>query len=123
MYSIFSGMELDYLLFARRELWEMETMVDHIKCDHGYTAESPPIINVCLLMEGEIILVAIENLNKDGFQVLPAFVYIGSVLTGRDQQSNVKNTHLPPGSLQGDRVLPLDIWDDELWIQAELLAI
>ncbi|WOH02302.1 hypothetical protein DCAR_0521691 [Daucus carota subsp. sativus] len=39
-------MELDYLLFARRELWEMETMVDHIKCDHGYTAESPPIINV-----------------------------------------------------------------------------
>ncbi|XP_063949595.1 uncharacterized protein LOC108223385 [Daucus carota subsp. sativus] len=63
-------------------------------------------------MEGEIILVAIENLNKDGFQVLPAFVYIGSVLTGRDQQSNVKNTHLPPGSLQVDLEKCSDIRGD-----------
>ncbi|KAF5182988.1 E3 ubiquitin-protein ligase upl3-like, partial [Thalictrum thalictroides] len=44
--QIFSPNELDYLLCGRRELWEAETLVDHIKFDHGYTAKSPTIVNV-----------------------------------------------------------------------------
>ncbi|KAA8535991.1 hypothetical protein F0562_028469 [Nyssa sinensis] len=47
---IFSPHELDYLLCGRRELWEAETLVDHIKFDHGYTAKSPAIINLLEIM-------------------------------------------------------------------------
>ncbi|RVW96635.1 E3 ubiquitin-protein ligase UPL3 [Vitis vinifera] len=49
--QIFSPDELDYLLCGRRELWEAETLVDHIKFDHGYTAKSPAIINLLEIME------------------------------------------------------------------------
>ncbi|GAB4853175.1 E3 ubiquitin-protein ligase upl3 [Ancistrocladus abbreviatus] len=44
--QIFSPNELDCLLCGRRELWKAETLVDHIKFDHGYTAKSPAIINL-----------------------------------------------------------------------------
>ncbi|OMO92775.1 Armadillo [Corchorus olitorius] len=43
--QIFIPQELDYLLCGRRELWEAETLADHIKFDHGYTAKSPAIVN------------------------------------------------------------------------------
>ncbi|GFY89849.1 HECT ubiquitin protein ligase family protein KAK [Actinidia rufa] len=48
--QIFSPHELDYLLCGRRELWEAETLVDHIKFDHGYTAKSPAIVNLLEIM-------------------------------------------------------------------------
>ncbi|KAJ4964350.1 hypothetical protein NE237_024289 [Protea cynaroides] len=48
--QIFSPGELDYLLCGRRELWEAETLVDHIKFDHGYTAKSPAIVNLLEIM-------------------------------------------------------------------------
>ncbi|KAF8405417.1 hypothetical protein HHK36_010323 [Tetracentron sinense] len=48
--QIFSPNELDYLLCGRRELWEAETLVDHIKFDHGYTAKSPAIVNLLEIM-------------------------------------------------------------------------
>uniref|UniRef100_A0A5B6ZXD8 HECT-type E3 ubiquitin transferase n=1 Tax=Davidia involucrata TaxID=16924 RepID=A0A5B6ZXD8_DAVIN len=48
--QIFSPHELDYLLCGRRELWEAETLVDHIKFDHGYTAKSPAIIHLLEIM-------------------------------------------------------------------------
>ncbi|KAK9129435.1 hypothetical protein Sjap_009922 [Stephania japonica] len=48
--QIFSPDELDYLLCGRRELWEVDTLVDHIKFDHGYTAKSPAIINLLEIM-------------------------------------------------------------------------
>ncbi|XAR72704.1 Ubiquitin--protein ligase [Bertholletia excelsa] len=48
--QIFSPHELDYLLCGRRELWKAETLVDHIKFDHGYTAKSPAIINLLEIM-------------------------------------------------------------------------
>ncbi|CAI0445300.1 unnamed protein product [Linum tenue] len=48
--QIFSPLELDYLLCGRRELWEADTLVDHIKFDHGYTAKSPAIINLLEIM-------------------------------------------------------------------------
>ncbi|XP_059653991.1 E3 ubiquitin-protein ligase UPL3-like [Cornus florida] len=48
--QIFSPHELDYLLCGRRELWEAETLVDHIKFDHGYTAKSPAILNLLEIM-------------------------------------------------------------------------
>ncbi|XP_010531539.1 PREDICTED: E3 ubiquitin-protein ligase UPL3 [Tarenaya hassleriana] len=47
---IFTPFELDYLLCGRRELWEVETLAEHIKFDHGYTAKSPAIINLLEIM-------------------------------------------------------------------------
>ncbi|CAN6481260.1 unnamed protein product [Victoria cruziana] len=48
--QIFSPNELDCLLCGRRELWKAESLVDHIKFDHGYTAKSPAIINFLEIM-------------------------------------------------------------------------
>ncbi|XP_049374949.1 E3 ubiquitin-protein ligase UPL3-like [Solanum verrucosum] len=48
--QIFSPSELDYLLCGRRELWKPETLVDHIKFDHGFTSKSPPIIHLLEIM-------------------------------------------------------------------------
>ncbi|KAJ6692881.1 HECT E3 UBIQUITIN LIGASE-RELATED [Salix purpurea] len=48
--QIFTPQELDYLLCGRRELWEPDTLVDHIKFDHGYTAKSPAIVNLLEIM-------------------------------------------------------------------------
>ncbi|XP_074312940.1 E3 ubiquitin-protein ligase UPL3-like [Silene latifolia] len=48
--QIFYQSEIDYLLCGRRELWKAETLVDHIKFDHGYTAKSPAIINLLEIM-------------------------------------------------------------------------
>ncbi|CAK9179976.1 unnamed protein product [Ilex paraguariensis] len=48
--QIFSPNELDYLLCGRRELWKAETLVDHIKFDHGYTAKSPAIVYLLEIM-------------------------------------------------------------------------
>ncbi|VAH41149.1 unnamed protein product [Triticum turgidum subsp. durum] len=48
--QIFSPQELDYLICGRRELWEPETLVEHIKFDHGYTSKSPAIVNLLEIM-------------------------------------------------------------------------
>ncbi|GAB2267878.1 E3 ubiquitin-protein ligase upl3 [Dionaea muscipula] len=53
--QLFSPSELDCLLCGHRELWKAETLVDHIKFDHGYTAKSPAIINLLEIM-GEFTL-------------------------------------------------------------------
>ncbi|KAK4764814.1 hypothetical protein SAY86_025904 [Trapa natans] len=48
--QIFTPSELDYLLCGRRELWKAETLAEHIKFDHGYTAKSPAIISLLEIM-------------------------------------------------------------------------
>ncbi|KAG5064939.1 hypothetical protein AAZX31_04G003500 [Glycine max] len=48
--QIFTPQELDNLLCGRRELWEAETLADHIKFDHGYNAKSPAIVNLLEIM-------------------------------------------------------------------------
>nr|KAJ0198422.1 hypothetical protein LSAT_V11C700379550 [Lactuca sativa] len=48
--EIFSPSELDYLLCGRREMWEADTLVEHIKFDHGYTSKSPVVINFLEIM-------------------------------------------------------------------------
>eukprot|EP00250_Pteridium_aquilinum_P022187 c25318_g3_i1 orf=376-6123(+) len=48
--QIFNEEELDYLLCGCREVWTAETLVDHIKFDHGYTAASLPIRNLLEIM-------------------------------------------------------------------------
>ncbi|WVZ84708.1 hypothetical protein U9M48_031703 [Paspalum notatum var. saurae] len=48
--QIFSPQELDYLICGRRELWEPETLLEHIKFDHGYTSKSPAIVNFLEIM-------------------------------------------------------------------------
>ncbi|XP_076899021.1 E3 ubiquitin-protein ligase UPL3-like [Bidens hawaiensis] len=42
--------ELDYLLCGRGELWEADTLVEHIKFDHGYTSKSPAVVNLLEIM-------------------------------------------------------------------------
>ncbi|KAK1558452.1 hypothetical protein Q3G72_002483 [Acer saccharum] len=51
--QIFTPHELDNLLCGRRELWEAETLSEHIKFDHGYNAKSPAIVNLLEIM-GEL---------------------------------------------------------------------
>ncbi|CAI9281054.1 unnamed protein product [Lactuca saligna] len=48
--QIFSPSELDYLLCGRREMWVADTLVEHIKFDHGYTSKSPVVINLLEIM-------------------------------------------------------------------------
>ncbi|KAJ9560615.1 hypothetical protein OSB04_005775 [Centaurea solstitialis] len=48
--QIFSPSELDYLLCGRVELWEADTLVEHIKFDHGYTSKSPAVVNLLEIM-------------------------------------------------------------------------
>ncbi|XP_044488223.1 E3 ubiquitin-protein ligase UPL3-like [Mangifera indica] len=48
--QIFTPHELDHLVCGRRELWEAETLAEHIKFDHGYTARSPAIVNLLEIM-------------------------------------------------------------------------
>ncbi|KAL4585042.1 hypothetical protein LXL04_009655 [Taraxacum kok-saghyz] len=48
--QIFSPSELDYLLCGRREMWEANTLVEHIKFDHGYTSKSPVVVNLLEIM-------------------------------------------------------------------------
>ncbi|XP_024534679.1 E3 ubiquitin-protein ligase UPL3 [Selaginella moellendorffii] len=48
--QIFTEQELDNLLCGRRELWTPETLVDHIKFDHGYTSASPPVRHLLEIM-------------------------------------------------------------------------
>nr|KAJ0205653.1 hypothetical protein LSAT_V11C500265350 [Lactuca sativa] len=38
------------LLCGRREMWEADTLVEHIKFDHGYTSKSPVVINLLEIM-------------------------------------------------------------------------
>ncbi|XLR64729.1 hypothetical protein S83_015401, partial [Arachis hypogaea] len=47
--QIFTPQELDYLLCGCREMWKADTLVDHIKFDHRYTAKSPAIVNLSLI--------------------------------------------------------------------------
>ncbi|RVW39674.1 E3 ubiquitin-protein ligase UPL4 [Vitis vinifera] len=44
--QIFTEEELEKLLCGERDSWACNGLLDHIKFDHGYTASSPPIINV-----------------------------------------------------------------------------
>lgn len=48
--QIFNEEELDYLLCGCREVWTADTLVEHIKFDHGYTAASTPIRNLLEIM-------------------------------------------------------------------------
>ncbi|CAI9260339.1 unnamed protein product [Lactuca saligna] len=48
--QIFSPSELDYLLCGHREIWEADTLVEHIKFDHGYTSKNPVVINLLEIM-------------------------------------------------------------------------
>jgi E3 ubiquitin-protein ligase TRIP12 len=48
--QIFTENELDYLFCGVRNLWVAETLTDYIKFDHGYTSQSPPILNLLEIM-------------------------------------------------------------------------
>lgn len=44
--QLFTEEELERLLCGERDSWLLGDLFDHIKFDHGYTAGSPPIINL-----------------------------------------------------------------------------
>ncbi|XP_050381252.1 E3 ubiquitin-protein ligase UPL4 [Argentina anserina] len=44
--QIFTEEELEHLLCGERDSWAFNELLDHIKFDHGYTASSPPIVNL-----------------------------------------------------------------------------
>ncbi|KAL6998251.1 E3 ubiquitin-protein ligase upl4 [Sarracenia purpurea var. burkii] len=44
--QVFAEEELERLLCGEREFWTSNELLDHIKFDHGYTASSPPVINL-----------------------------------------------------------------------------
>ncbi|KAK4749343.1 hypothetical protein SAY87_026792 [Trapa incisa] len=44
--QIFSEEELERLLCGEHDAWAINELLDHIKLDHGYTASSPPILNL-----------------------------------------------------------------------------
>lgn len=48
--QIFTENELDYLFCGVHNLWVAETLTDYVKFDHGYTAQSPPILNLLEIM-------------------------------------------------------------------------
>ncbi|KAF9593401.1 hypothetical protein IFM89_022662 [Coptis chinensis] len=49
--KIFTDEELDQLLCGEQSAWTYHELFDHIKFDHGYTASSPPIINLLEVMQ------------------------------------------------------------------------
>ncbi|XP_017976957.1 PREDICTED: E3 ubiquitin-protein ligase UPL4 isoform X2 [Theobroma cacao] len=48
---IFTGEELERLLCGERDFWAFNELLEHIKFDHGYTASSPPIINLLEIIQ------------------------------------------------------------------------
>ncbi|KAL6521022.1 E3 ubiquitin-protein ligase upl4 [Orobanche gracilis] len=48
---LFTEEELERLLCGEHVLWNSDELSDHIKFDHGYTASSPPIVNLLELMK------------------------------------------------------------------------
>lgn len=49
--KIFTEEELERLLCGERDFWACNELLDHIKFDHGYTASSPPIINLLEIIQ------------------------------------------------------------------------
>ncbi|XP_019427999.1 PREDICTED: E3 ubiquitin-protein ligase UPL4 [Lupinus angustifolius] len=44
--NIFNEEELERILCGEHDAWAINELADHIKFDHGYTASSPPIVNL-----------------------------------------------------------------------------
>ncbi|PIA38680.1 hypothetical protein AQUCO_02700123v1 [Aquilegia coerulea] len=74
--QIFTEVELERLLCGEQDAWTSNELLEHIKFDHGYTASSPPIIN---------LLEIIQDINYDQKRAFLQFV------TGAPR--------LPPGGL------------------------
>ncbi|VFQ94842.1 unnamed protein product [Cuscuta campestris] len=49
--QIFTEEELERLLCGERDIWNSNEVVDHIKFDHGYTASSPPAIDLLEIIQ------------------------------------------------------------------------
>ncbi|KAF7818581.1 E3 ubiquitin-protein ligase UPL4 [Senna tora] len=48
---IFNEEELERLLCGEHDSWAFNELADHIKFDHGYTASSPPILNLLEIIQ------------------------------------------------------------------------
>ncbi|KAL3531894.1 hypothetical protein ACH5RR_005415 [Cinchona calisaya] len=49
--QLFTEEELERLLCGERELWDSNELLNHLKFDHGYTASSPPIVNLLQIIQ------------------------------------------------------------------------
>ncbi|KAL6011107.1 E3 ubiquitin-protein ligase upl4 [Asimina triloba] len=48
---IFTEDEIEHLLCGEHDAWATGELLDHIKFDHGYTATSPPIVNLLQIIK------------------------------------------------------------------------
>ncbi|KAK9158171.1 hypothetical protein Scep_004745 [Stephania cephalantha] len=74
--QIFTEKELEHLLCGERDVLSMNSLLEHIKFDHGYSPSSPPIVNL------------LEIIQEFGFEQQRAFLQF---VTGAPR--------LPPGGL------------------------
>ncbi|POO01586.1 Coatomer beta subunit [Trema orientale] len=49
--QIFTEEELERLLCGENDSWAVDELVDHVKFDHGYTASSPPVVNLLEIIQ------------------------------------------------------------------------
>ncbi|EXC16279.1 E3 ubiquitin-protein ligase UPL4 [Morus notabilis] len=49
--QIFTEEELERLLCGEHDSWPVDELVDHVKFDHGYTASSPPVVNLLEIIQ------------------------------------------------------------------------
>lgn len=49
--QVFTEDELERLLCGESGFWNSNELLDHIKFDHGYTANSPPVVNLLEIMK------------------------------------------------------------------------
>ncbi|MED6170603.1 E3 ubiquitin-protein ligase upl4 [Stylosanthes scabra] len=49
--KIFNEEELERILCGEHDSWAINELADHIKFDHGYTASSPPIVNLLEIIQ------------------------------------------------------------------------
>ncbi|CAN1274896.1 E3 ubiquitin-protein ligase UPL4 [Linum perenne] len=49
--KIFTEEELELLLCGEQDIWSYNELLDNIKFDHGYTASSPPVVNLLEIIQ------------------------------------------------------------------------
>ncbi|XP_043700605.1 E3 ubiquitin-protein ligase UPL4 isoform X1 [Telopea speciosissima] len=49
--QVFTEEELERLLCGEQDAWASNELLDHIKFDHGYTASSPPVMNLLEIIQ------------------------------------------------------------------------
>ncbi|RHN48427.1 putative aminoacyltransferase, E1 ubiquitin-activating enzyme [Medicago truncatula] len=83
---VFSEEELELILCGEPNSWTFNDLLKHFKFDHGYTARSPPIMNVSMtIMLYSVLLEILQEFNNEERRAFVQFV--------------TRSPRLPPGGL------------------------